>query len=196
MLWGTGQDHVPTWSSNAKAAIASGSGHLLSFNEPDNTGQANLDPATAASAHIQYMNPFAGQAQIGSPAITNSNIAVQSVDWLNGFMSACAGQCAIDFVACHWYGPPDPSNLLDFVQSVYNAVKKPVWLTEFASISGSDDDINTFVQSVMKSLDSDPTYSFVQRYAYFMVGSQSQPNLNLLGTGSTPNVFGQSFAYS
>jgi hypothetical protein len=194
MLWGPGQDHAPTWSSNAQAAIAAGSTHLLSFNEPDNTGQANLDPGTAASAHIQYMNPFSGQAQIGAPAITNSNIPGQSIDWIKGFISACGGKCAVNFWPAHWYGELDPQNLLDFVSSLHDVVQGPIWLTEFAPITGSDDEINTFVQTVTKALDS-PAYSFVQRYAYFMVGSQAQPNLNLL-SGNAPSVFGQTFAYS
>jgi len=196
MLWGTGSNFVPSWNDNANNAIASGSGHLLGFNEPDFPSQANLPADTAASAHIQYMNPFSSKARIGAPAITNSNIPGQSIDWLKAFLSACGGQCDLDFFPCHWYGPPDPSNLLDFVQSVYTVVQKPVWITEWQPISGSDDDINKFVTSVMQSLDSDPTYSYVERYSYFMVDTVDKIPQNLLASVGTPTTWGQTYAYS
>jgi hypothetical protein len=194
MLWGTNPDHVSTWNQNAKNAIAAGSSHLLSFNEPDFPSQANIAPAAAAAAHIQYMNPFASEARIGAPAITSdTSTAGRSLEWLKPFLTACAGQCALDFFPVHWYGPADPSLLLAFVESVHDVVQAPVWVTEWQATTGSASDINSFVQSVTQSFESDPTYSYIERHAYFMVDTGGQ---NLLSDSTTPTQWGQTFAFS
>ena len=187
MLWGP--THSDGWSANAAAAIANGATNLLSFNECDNVGQCNLDPASAATAHIEYMNPFSGQARIGTPAITNSNTAGEGVDWLTAFLSACDGQCAYDFCAAHWYNGPDTNNFLNHLVAVHEACGKPVWITEFAP-TGSDEEISAFLTTVMTAMDTDATYSFVERYSYFMVATGS-----LLSSSTTPSAYGSTFAY-
>jgi hypothetical protein len=169
MFWGP--NSVSGWASAAAAAIASGSKHALSLNEPDLTAQANVDPATAAKLHIANMNPLAGQVSIGSPAITNGagTNPLMGIDWLNAFFKACAGQCKVDFVAFHWYD--SASNLAYFKSHVndviaaaqQNGVGK-VWLTEFGA-SGSDSDVANFITEATSFLDSTDA---VDRYAYFM----------------------------
>ncbi|KAL1894559.1 hypothetical protein Sste5346_005794 [Sporothrix stenoceras] len=187
MLWGP--THSDGWSSNAAAAIASGATSLLSFNECDNVGQCNLDAASAASAHIEYMNPFSGQARISTPAITNSNVAGEGVDWLTAFLEACNGQCAYDFCAAHWYNSPDTDDFLAHLVAVHEACGKPVWITEFAP-TGSDEEISAFLTTVMTAMDTDPTYSFVERYSYFMAATGS-----LLSSSTTASSYGSTFAY-
>jgi len=188
MLWGPGDNHVNTWQANAKTAIAAGSSALLSFNEPDNAGQSNLDPATAASAHIQYMNPFQGQARISTPSITNSGTAGQGIDWLKQFVSACAGNCALDFVAVHWYSN-NGDDFLSHLEAVYEEFNLPVWVTEFAPV-GNEVDYNDFLSNAVNELDNNSKYSFVERYSYFMVADDS------LCTGGQPNTLGNTFAYA
>ncbi|KAL1884334.1 hypothetical protein VTK73DRAFT_28 [Phialemonium thermophilum] len=191
MLWGPGSDHSQSWNSNANKAIASGSKCLLSFNEPDNAGQANLSPAAAKAGHIQYMNPFSGKARIGAPAITNSNQNGEGISWLKEFVSVCAGQCAFDFVPIHWYNNPDTTEFLNHLLDVHAVVPdKPVWITEFAPF-GSDDQINDFLQVVLDKLDNDPKYSFVERYSYFMVSPGS-----LVSSGTALSVYGKTYAYA
>lgn len=53
MLWGTGSDHTNQWFNNTNSALARGSGHLLSFNEPDGCGggQSCINPNDAANAY-------------------------------------------------------------------------------------------------------------------------------------------------
>nr|KAK5443207.1 hypothetical protein LTR18_005885 [Exophiala xenobiotica] len=169
MLWGL--NAVDAWASAAASAISSGAQHALSFNEPDLSTQSNIDPETAATNHIQYMNPLAGQVEIGSPAITNGagTSPLMGIDWLNSFFEACNGECKVDFVAFHWYA--DATNFAYFKQHVQdvitaanaNGVSK-VWLTEFGA-SGSDSDVASFLQQAVEFLDSTAA---VERYAYFM----------------------------
>ncbi|ROW03773.1 hypothetical protein VMCG_05447 [Cytospora schulzeri] len=190
MLWGTREDFVGSWASNAQTAINNGAKNFLSFNEPDNAGQSNMDPSTAASAHIQYMNPFGGSVKIGSPAITNSGTDGEGVSWLKQFVSACGGTCQVDFCAAHWYSPADSSDFLNFVTEVHEACEnKPVWITEFAPTGADESTISSFLNEVQDALDNDSTYSFVERYAYFYVAD------GYLVDGSSASSYGNTFAY-
>ncbi|KUI67337.1 hypothetical protein VM1G_03463 [Cytospora mali] len=190
MLWSTREDFISTWESNAQTAISNGAKNFLSFNEPDNAGQANMDPATAASAFIQYMNPYAGSVNLGSPAITNSGTDGEGVSWLKQWVSSCGGSCAYSFCAAHWYSPADSSDFLNFVSDVYEACgNKPVWITEFAPTGADDSTISSFLEEVQDALDNDSTYSFVERYAYFYVAD------GYLVDGSSASSYGNTFAY-
>ncbi|EHY59895.1 hypothetical protein HRR83_009296 [Exophiala dermatitidis] len=169
LLWGLSS--TSAWASAASAAIASGSKHALSFNEPDLASQSNIDPQTAATNHIKYMNPLADQVEIGSPAITNGagTSPLMGIDWLNSFFTACAGNCKVDFVAFHWYA--SASAISDFKSHVNAVIKaaadngvSKVWLTEFGA-SGSDSDVASFLSEAVEFLDSTDA---VERYAYFM----------------------------
>ncbi|KAI1192972.1 glycosyl hydrolase catalytic core-domain-containing protein [Nemania serpens] len=168
MLWSPAPEHSNGWDGAAKAAIANGADALLSFNEPDIASQANMSPQDAAAGHIKFMNPYAGQARISTPAISSSENANQGIDWLKQFFNACNGQCKVDFCVAHWYGPggANGANLfLQHLKDVNTACDgKPVWVTEFAAESDSIDD---FVSTIVQALESDE-YSFVEKYSYFM----------------------------
>ncbi|KAF3766039.1 hypothetical protein M406DRAFT_255374, partial [Cryphonectria parasitica EP155] len=196
MLWCSTGDYPTDWSTNAQSAIDAGSKFLLGFNEPDNPSQCNIDASTAASAHIQYMNPFSSSAGIGAPAVTNSNVAGESLDWLEDWVSACAGQCDYDFCPVHWYNTIEAGaeDLLDFVTkaSASCGTGKDIWVTEFAPNvdSPSDDQISSFLETVQDAFDNNATYSFVSRYAYFYVSD------GLLVNGDAASSYGQTFAFS
>lgn len=189
MLWGTGDDFTPTWASNAQKAIANGATALLSFNEPDNAGQANLSPSVAAAAHIQYMNPFAGQARISTPAITNSGADGEGISWLQEFISDCGGKCSYDFAAVHWYSN-NGDDFLTHLEAVHNATGLPVWVTEFAPIGTEVGDYATWVAQVCHTIDTDPKYEFVERYSYFMIAEGNTV------TNGQPNALGEAFAFT
>ncbi|GAB7347465.1 hypothetical protein MBLNU459_g4379t1 [Dothideomycetes sp. NU459] len=166
LLWGTASSFTSGWSAAAQSAINSGSTHLMSFNEPDLSSQSNLSPAAAAIAYKTYMQPFAGKAKLGAPAVTNGGGAT-GLDWLNAFLAECS-DCTIDFVAIHWYD--SSSNAAYFKDQVANATAvaggKPVWVTEFGCTDGTDADISNFLQEVMPWMDEQ---AYVERYSYFMV---------------------------
>jgi hypothetical protein len=189
MLWGTGDNFTPTWASNAKKAIANGATALLSFNEPDNAGQANLSPSVAAAGHIQYMNPFAGQARISTPAITNSGADGEGISWLQEFISECGGKCSYDFAAVHWYSN-NGDDFLSHLEAVHNATGLPVWVTEFAPIGTDVGDYATWLAQVCHTIDTDPKYEFVERYSYFMIAEGNTV------TNGQPNALGQAFAFT
>ncbi|KAI0843420.1 glycoside hydrolase family 128 protein [Hypoxylon sp. FL0890] len=189
MLWSTASPHSDDWDTKAEAAIANGADALLSFNEPDNSGQANMSPAAAAAGQQQYFAKYAGKVRISSPAITSSESSGQGLDWLNQFFDACDGKCQVDFCAAHWYGPGGTDGaalFLDHITKVHEACdNKNVWVTEFAAESG---DVDAFVSNVTQELDSDK-YSFVEKYSYFWLSEGS-----LMQSTSVMSDFGKIFA--
>jgi hypothetical protein len=187
MLWGLKLDFAQTWPANAQKAIDAGSRCLFSFNEPDLDSQANMPATVAATKHIELMNPFKGKALIGSPAITNSGAANQGIGWLSQFFDACKGNCAVDFVPIHIYGV-DTNTFLAHTLNVYNTFKKPVWITEFA-FTGSEDQINSQLETVIDQIETNSTFSFVERFSYFMVTDGS------LVKGNSISTYGNTFAY-
>lgn len=194
MLWG--EKTVSTWAADAQAAIDAGSKYLLGPNEPDNAGQADMSPATAATFHITNMEPFASKATLGAPSITNSNVAGESVDWLTEWITACNGQCTFDFCPAHWYNTIEAGaeDLFTFLTEVSAACgsDKTVWLTEFAPNvdSPSDAEISAFLTTVQDTLDNNSTFSFVERYSYFYVAD------GLLVSGGAASSYGNTYAFS
>lgn len=61
---------------------------LPSSNEPDNAGQANLNPEKTAEVYQKYMNQFAGQAKLATPAITNGG-GETGLNFLGEFVGNC-----------------------------------------------------------------------------------------------------------
>ena len=185
LLWGTASSFTNNWISAATKAIASGSTHLMSFNEPDLNTQANLSPDAAAAAYKTYLStPFAGKAQLGSPAVTNGGGAM-GLTWLKNFLASCT-DCQIDFVCIHWYNGGDAAAFMDYVDTAYAAGgNRPLWITEFQG-EGDAAAQNTFLQTVIPQLDASPK---VARYAYFMASDGV-----LLSSGSKLSTLGDTFA--
>ena len=89
-----------------------------------------MDPATAAAGYKTYMNPFAGKARLGAPAVTNGG-SPMGLTWLKGFMDACSADCKIDFVPIHWYdSATNAANFKKHVQNAHDQTGKPIWITE------------------------------------------------------------------
>ncbi|KAM0484483.1 hypothetical protein ACHAPX_001909 [Trichoderma viride] len=190
MLWGTQSYHTNQWSSNAWYWLNNGgSGHLLAFNEPEQSGQANLSPGDAAAAWRQYMEPFHGHAQLGAPSVSNDGY-----NWLSQFLQACSG-CNIDFIPIHWYNDHtqegDLENWVNSICALGNG--RQVWLTEFQAY-GTIDEQSTFLRSAIPFLDNNPC---VYRYAYFGTADNSKvllqnggPSLSPLGVQYTFSPYG------
>ncbi|RDW71445.1 hypothetical protein BP6252_08008 [Coleophoma cylindrospora] len=186
LLWGLSSTFTSAWPAAASSAIASGSTHLMSFNEPDLSSQSNIGYADAAAGFLTYMQPFAGKAKLGSPAVTNGG-SPMGLTYLKNFISACS-KCTIDFVPIHWY---DSASNVDYfknyIAEAYTAGgNRPIWITEFGCSSGTDAEINTFLQTVLPWLDEQ---SYVARYAYFMAADGV-----LLSSGSTLSTLGETYA--
>ncbi|CCM01243.1 uncharacterized protein FIBRA_03292 [Fibroporia radiculosa] len=163
MLWGDSSSFTSTWSANAQAAINNGSKVLFSFNEPDDSSQANMTPQEAASAWMQYMEPFAGKATLVSPAVTNGG-APMGETWLDQFVSACSG-CTIDAFAMHIYdSATNEAYYQSYISGFVQKYGKPVWVTEFGA-TGNSSQVQTFLSSMVSYLDN---LDGLAAYAWFM----------------------------
>lgn len=168
MLWNSADSRTSSWNTNAAAGLSAGATHLLGFNEPDLDTQANMTVADAISTWQTYMDPFAAQATLVSPAVTNG-ASPMGLAWLSDFITNCSG-CTINAIALHWY---DSATNIDYfknyISGAYQQFNMPIWLTEFGA-SGSDDEVNTFLQTVLPWLDEQ---DYIVRYAYFWAADGS-----------------------
>jgi hypothetical protein len=165
MLWGPKM--YDQWQSAATSALSQGSTCILGFNEPDNSGQANMDPATAAADYQTYITPFSGQATLVTPAVTNGQGDNIGLSWLQSWFDACNGACQATVMAIHYYAQADVSDFTNFVTSAITLGQQygmqSVWITEFQNTGSSDDQV-AFLQSAIPWLNSNTD---VGRYAYF-----------------------------
>lgn len=192
MLWGTKLDFHKSWPGNAEKAIENGAKAFLSFNEPDLPAQANMDPSDAAAKHKEFMNPYAGKVRISSPSITNSGSPGMGLDWMQKFFDACNGECKVDFLALHSYGTDAPT-VLNHLLDAYNRFKKPVWVTELGFDSDGDEAKTAkSMEYFLDQLENNSTFSFVERFSYFMVSTDPG---RMLKSPTELTTFAKVFAY-
>ncbi len=148
--------------------------HLLSFNEPDGAGQANMLVADAVPLHVELQK--AG-LRLGSPACEEQNAYV-SGRWLPDFMTQVDALGArVDYINVHWYdwdgllnnksaAPVDIANRLKtYLSNVYKRYRKPIWITEFNANGPRSREIqDAFLQEIMPYLDD---CGYIERYAYY-----------------------------
>ncbi|KAH7370532.1 glycosyl hydrolase catalytic core-domain-containing protein [Rhexocercosporidium sp. MPI-PUGE-AT-0058] len=185
MLWGLAPEHTGNWAEAVSTGLAGGSTHLLAFNEPDYSGQANLAPAAAAAGYLTYMQPYASKAKLVSPAVTNGG-GEMGLTWLSNFIGACS-TCTIDKVAIHWYNGGDAAAFKEYMAKAYKAGgNRPLWITEFEA-SGSPQEQAAFLTEVMAWMDKT---DYIERYAYFMVSDGN------LVSGTSLSSLGSTYAAS
>lgn len=180
-LWGD----APILHNSTNTTALSRARFLLSFNEPDNSGQSNVRPHDA-SLHWPYLVSLAREFDLPlvAPCVTNADGASH---WLDEWQSNCtqmySGGCVFDFSCTHAYYFPTPcppevapwacsSHLLPMVQKLYSRFSKPVFLTEFAcrawgraqeSCSAAEN--MRLMQQTVPALDAS---SHIFRYAWFI----------------------------
>ncbi|KAF4555195.1 Glycosyl hydrolase catalytic core domain-containing protein 1 [Elsinoe fawcettii] len=177
MLWSNKPELLSAWPAAVETALASNATHLFSFNEPDGcfTGSSCMSMSDAVSTYQKYMQPYAGRAALGAPAVTNAG-APHGLDWLGRFMAACDG-CTFDFVNVHWYSNKYAG--ANYFKSFINATRaiaggRPIWVTEFALTAddegnaASDADNKAFLEEVMEWMDGEED---VAGYSFFMTAN-------------------------
>ena len=114
----------PGWHTNPKPMA------LLGFNEPDQTGQANMTTTNCISLWPQLQ---AAALPLVGPATSWPLLA-----WTSNFWSqANSAGLRIDESGVHWYSYPSADTLIGNLQSVYSAWGRPIWMTEFGAAFSS-----------------------------------------------------------
>lgn len=191
MIWGAGSVD-PTDLARAEQQGT----ELLTFNEPDLAGQANMSVGQALDLWPQLE---ATGMRLGAPAVAYGGDTPGG--WLDQFMSGAAARgYRVDFIPLHWYGgdfgPNAAGELSGYLQAVHDRYHKPIWLTEYAltDFSGSTPVYPSaqqqldFVKSSTAMLDG---LSFVERYAWFTLSTATSPTG--LYDGTTPNASGVAY---
>ena len=156
-------DFVP-WNQNAKRAISEGQKYLLGFGEPetDPGAQSPQGVQAAAEGWMKFMQPYSGQASLGSPAVLQNT---NDFNWLSEFLDACDSLgCDIGFIAIHWMW--EASQVESFKTAITNATTiangKPVWVDNF-SASGTNEEQQAFLNEVVPWMEANDA---IERYAY------------------------------
>ncbi|KAH8655839.1 hypothetical protein BX600DRAFT_526257 [Xylariales sp. PMI_506] len=156
-------------------------GYLLTFNEPNVQGQANMDPGTAADHYVHRILPLrdSGKWKISHPVVSSSP---DGLVWLQEFVAACRNingerGCPSDFIALHYYGPfdylnetywPQMSEFYNDPANTFLAAEEQAdlryWFTEIAIPAASPEDTLDMMQHTLDRLDNE---DLVARYGWF-----------------------------
>lgn len=176
-----------------------GADTLLTFNEPNHDGQANMSVSQALSYWPELM---ATGLRLGSPATTTSGTLGQG-SWLQSFMSqADALGYRVDFITVHYY-TTDPSitKFKAFLEQVYAAYQRPIWVTEWALADWNNPDRFSaeqqmeFFKAGTLMMDDLP---YVERQAWFGTYEQldvSDLNSHLIAADGSLSDVGSAFTW-
>ena len=170
--------------------------HLLSFNEPDNKTQSNIEDIDTAIAAYQSMQ-LTG-LRLGSPALRQEQ-AFGEGRWLPRFMlKAKEKNVRVDFIAVHWYDWGNQNNnketdaltakavferFVVYIQKVHSAYPAlPIWVTEYnANPKRTSEEIHkNFMQLSTEWMNAQ---DYIERYAYFF--PKALPDINPDNTSTT-----------
>ena len=169
MIWGaksaTNNDAINTINSTPENYDSV----LLGFNEPDFNQQSNMTVDQAISLWPVLQN---SGRRLGSPAVAKNSTDPNG--WLAQFMAkAKALNYRVDFIAIHWYAPPNVNSLLNTVDTLWNTYKLPIWITEFAVADWNAttttpckytvDQVKDFMTKIIPALE---TRTYVERYCW------------------------------
>jgi autotransporter-associated beta strand protein len=129
----------PYWPGLDQNWQTRGINHLLGYNEPNNPVEdayENLTPPGSVSdAVARWPDLLATGLRVGAPAVTDGGYS-----WIVDFINqADAAGRRVDYVPIHYYraygnndNPAGAANqLYNFLKGVYDATRRPIWLTEF-----------------------------------------------------------------
>jgi hypothetical protein len=168
MFWGKGSvtdDNI----NRIKSLVEEGKvKYILGFNEPDGATQANMtvDEAIELWPRLEEIG-----VPIGSPATVHPDNA-----WMQEFMQRAEEEgLRVDFVAVHFYGGPNTTNLINLLNKTYRLYdNRPIWITEFAAADWNATsaennrhtvaEVETFMSQILPALDN---IDWIHRYAWF-----------------------------
>lgn len=137
------------------------SNHLLGFNEPQSTGQANMTTDEQLRFWPKMME---SGMRLGSPAPTDFDLFYK-------FMEECDKRnYRVDFVSLHDYGTGTAESFYNFCKKVYDRTKRPIWVTEFNWGGTWSTTTPTYAQAaarIKEIIDKYDTEGIIERYAIF-----------------------------
>ncbi|MGP8235114.1 MAG: glycosyl hydrolase [Limisphaerales bacterium] len=194
MIWG----HNNVNQRNLGAAVTTGAGVLLGFNEPNESGQAHM---TVEQAIADWPQLEATGLRLGSPA-TGTGDDTKTNGWLAQFMAqAKAHGYRVDFVCIHPYQAnfdvaQATEDLRKEIAYVHDTYHLPIWVTEYAMVNWNTSaypDAETAARFATSSAAMMQGLSYVERYAWYSL-IPNQKTLSLANSDGSLNVIGQAWA--
>lgn len=172
MLYG---DDIVDISERCAYANSKGYKYILSYNEPDLSNEANVQPSTMV---YRWRDTIAnkGSMRVGSPAISTATPIVESTEWWDPFWNglSASDRSNMSFIAVHKYyenyNAHTAYEFLMLIDETYQKYKKPMWITEFALWNADKNNAKSvknaqeFLKIVCKGLNE---RSYVERYSWF-----------------------------
>ena len=172
MLYG---DAIVDIAERCAYADRKGYKYILSYNEPDLSVEANIQPGTMV---YRWRDTIAnkGNMKVGSPAISTATPIVESTKWWNPFWSGLTSsdKANMTFIAVHKYyenyNAQSAYEFLMLLDETYYKYRKPMWITEFAlwnadkNNAQSNKNAQEFLKIVCKGMNE---RSYVERYSWF-----------------------------
>ena len=177
--------------------IPAGSTEILAFNEPDGNNQGAQSNMSIAQIVQLWPTLRATGLRVGSIAAYTSPLATSytqppappapgrlapaqgslTTSYFDALWTALsqAGMTP-DFIALHWYAPPDAAGFLKWIDDIYAKYQKPIWITEMCPAdwqAGNPGqpaferytvaDIQQFMQQVVTGMYARP---YVERFSW------------------------------
>jgi len=198
MFWG--EKAIGQWTSMIQKTFSNSKLNIttaLGMNEPEHSGQSNLTAQEGVDLWKTYVEPLHAMGyRLGSPATSS---APSGKVWLRDFLTACGGNCTVDFIALHWYGT-NASWFITYVEDFHNTFQKPIWVTEWACMNFVDltkqcsaDETAAFLNITQSFLDE---ADFVERYSWFgamKVVDAVNPNIATMDHNGNINALGSQY---
>jgi hypothetical protein len=156
--------HNANWNSYSNINSKQNSTHVLAFNEPDKSDQANMTVQQVIDA---WPNLTASGLRLGSPAPSDGGLS-----WLYDFIDqADALGLRVDFVAVHYYKNNWTADQLEsWLRGIHQRTGRPLWITEFNNGCNWTTPHPTYEQNAAK-IDELTTrmasLPYVERYAIY-----------------------------
>ncbi|MET4142034.1 glycosyl hydrolase [Pedobacter sp. UYP1] len=167
MFWGRSNVSDANITYAKQLGVQGKAKFILGFNEPDLGDQSNMtvQEALAAWPKLESIG-----LPLGSPAT-----AWPTRQWMYDFLDqAIAQNKRVDFICVHMYVGTDDVAFVKVLQDLHDKYKKPIWITEFATVANNattmaqnpytPEMVLGFMQRLLPKLEA---LDFVQRYSWF-----------------------------
>jgi hypothetical protein len=156
--------HNEWWNAYSNINSKTNTTHVLGFNEPDRSDQANLTVDRAIELWPELLK---SGLRLGSPCPSDGNPA-----WVFDFIKkADELKLRVDFVAVHWYkGGQTAQQFYNWLKWIYNNTGRPIWITEWNNGANWTCCLPTYeeqAEDVAAFIHMFDTTSFVERYSLY-----------------------------
>ena len=164
--------------------IPQGSTELLAFNEPDGNqpgAQSNISIQnvlslwpTLKAAGLRLGSVAASQNPLSTSYTPNDGTPALTTSYFDSLWTKLTqANMQPDFIALHWYAPPDANGFLNWIDAIYAKYKKPIWITEMCVADWTATtakpekfttaQIQTFMDQVVAGMNQ---RSYVEKYSW------------------------------